>query len=96
MKKFLPLIFLFVCQAASAGWDGVDESTNVAISMSTSRPEKFKRGETVEVFDYADRNYHEVEIEHIRSHGENVKYEVYDKDMFMQRVFIMSGKSWRH
>ena len=92
MKRFLPLLFLFACQTAFAGWDGVDESTNVPISMSTSRPDKFKRGETVEVFDYADRNYHEVEIEHIRSHGENVKYEVYDKDMYMERVFIMNGK----
>lgn len=94
MKKLLPLLFLLVSQAALAGWSGVDEATNIDITMSTSRPEKFKRGETVEIFDYADRNYHEVEIEHIRSHGENVKYEVYDKDTYQERVFIMKGKRW--
>ncbi len=94
MKKWLPLFFLLIGQTALASWDGVDEKTNIPISMSTNRPEKFKRGETVEVFDYADRNYHEVEIEHIRSAGENVKYEVYDKDMYEERVFLMKGKRW--
>ncbi len=92
MKKIIPLFLLLACPVVYAGWDGVDESTNVPISISTSRPDKFKRGETIEVFDYADRNYHEVEIEHIRSHGKNVKYEVYDKDTYMERVFIMNGK----
>lgn len=89
MKKLLPLFLLVPFMTAHA-WDGIEPATGTKIDI-TSKRYKIRKGNTVEIFDHGKDEYHEVEIDRISSQGNDVKFEVYDKDTGEERVFIMEG-----
>lgn len=91
MKKALLIAALFLPLAALA-WDGIEPATGTRISI-TSKRNKIKKGNTIEIFDYGKNEYHDVEIDRISSADRDVRFEVYDKDTGEERVFIMESLS---
>ena len=91
MKKALLTAALLLPLAALA-WDGTEPATGTKISI-TSKRNKIKKGNTIEIFDYGKNEYHDVEIDRISSAGRDVRFEVYDKDTGEERVFIMESLS---
>lgn len=87
-KRFLFAILLPLTTAFA--WDGIEPSTGTQIEI-TSRLNKVKKGNTVEIFDHGKNEYHDIEIDRISSYGRDVRFDVYDKDTGEERVFIMEG-----
>lgn len=92
MKKILLIIATLFLPLTALAWNGIEPATGTRIDI-TSKRNKIKKGNTIEIFDYGKNEYHDVEIDRISSSGRDVKFEVYDKDIGEERVFIMESLS---
>jgi len=89
MKKllfFITIIFFSLTGIVWA-WDGYDWERGTYIEIEKGN--LVRKGKDIEIFDYSDNSYHNVEVESIYRYGDSVEIEVYDYDIDEYRIFEM-------
>ena len=90
MKKTLLSVALIVVAATAAlAWSGVDTDTGDFVSIESGN--LVREGNSIEIYDDATGNYHEVDIESMSSYGSSVEIEVYDYETGDYRVLEMDN-----
>lgn len=86
MRVFL-MTALVIFSAEAFSWSGIDKRSGTKIEIdSGNRPEK---GVTIEVHDYQDGTYHDVEIKSIITKNKVLELRVYDLNTDKERIFDM-------
>lgn len=73
MKKLLIFCMLSVFSYA---WDGYDYQAKSFVEIEKGN--LVKRGKDIEIYDYKDGTYKDVEVQSVRKSGNSVEVEVYD------------------
>ena len=71
----------------SFAWDGYDYEKGDYIEIEKGN--LVREDETIEIYDYSDNEYKDVEVESIEKSGNSVEIEVYDYDTDEYRTFEM-------
>ena len=77
---------LFFTSAAMA-WDGYDWDSGSYVEIESGN--LVREGETIEIYDYEDGRYKDVDVESITSSGFGTEVEVYDWDSGAYRTLDM-------
>lgn len=85
--KYLGLIAFILFSANSIAWDGYDANTGNSVEIGSGN--LVRSGETIEIYDYEDGQYKDVDVESITSYGSSVEVEVYDHDSGEYRTLEM-------
>lgn len=85
--KYLGLVALIFISANSIAWDGYDSDTGSSVEIGSGN--LVRSGETIEIYDYEDGQYKDVDVESITSYGSSVEVEVYDHDSGEYRTLEM-------
>ncbi|CUU89660.1 Uncharacterised protein [Campylobacter hyointestinalis] len=83
MKNFI-LLFIAV---NSFAWSGYDYDNNTYVDIDKGN--LVRSGRDIEIYDYKDGNYKDVEVQSIRNIGSSVEIEVYDYNNNEYRTFEM-------
>ena len=73
MKKYL---FLSVLCVFSYAWDGYDYQSKSFVEIDEGNV--VRRGKDIEICDYKDGRYKDVEVESVQRSGSTIEVEVYD------------------
>jgi hypothetical protein len=91
MKKLHIILIILACLLSpvqtSFAWDGVDSETGESVEIGKGN--LVRRGLDIEVYDYSDGTYHDVEVQSIQRGFGSVDVEVYDYNTGMFRTFEM-------
>lgn len=86
MKKLAIIPFLIIPAAAGA-WDGYDSESGSAVEIGKGN--LVRPGQSIEVYDYGNGEYRDVEVQSIQRYGSTVDVEVYDYESGEYRTFEM-------
>ena len=88
MRHIFCSIIVFLLMFTSIySWDGFDYNSGSYIEIDEGN--LVREGEYIEIYDYSDGSYKEVEVEDINDYGGSVEVEVYDYDTGEYRTFEM-------
>jgi hypothetical protein len=85
MKRLLLMMVLMASPALA--WDGYDWDTNSYVEIEEGN--LVREGQDIEIYDWRDHSYRDVQVEDIRSYGSSVEIEVYDYDKGEYRTLDM-------
>jgi len=86
MRKVLFVAILFSAVPAFA-WDGYDYEKGSYVEIEKGN--LVRSGEEIEIYDYGDGEYKNVEVESITGSGSGAEVEVYDHDTGEHRTLDM-------
>lgn len=84
---FVGLLTAGVCLGNGFAWDGYDNEKGASIEIEKGN--LVRTGETIEIYDYGEGSYKNVDVESISRTGNTVELEVYDHDSGEYRTFEM-------
>lgn len=87
-RTIFALAICLICNVAYA-WEGIDQQGGELVEIE--RNNLVRSGKNIEIFDYQDNNYHDVDIERIDRYGNTVEIEVYDWYNGEYRTLEMDG-----
>lgn len=86
MKKLAIIPFL-ILPATALAWDGYDSESGSSVEIGEGN--LVRPGENIEVYDYGNGEYRDVDVESIQRSGSSVEVEVYDHESGEYRTFEM-------
>jgi len=86
MKTFLAIVFL-LSAVPSFAWDGYDYEKGSYVEIEKGN--LVRPGEEIEIYDYGDGEYKNVEVESITGSGSGAEVEVYDHEIGEYRTLDM-------
>jgi len=89
-KKLIFACSLVLFPVTADAWDGYDWENNAYIEIE--KENLVRSGRDIEIFDYGDGGYKDVEVIDINQHGNVVDVEVYDHETGQYRTFEMEGR----
>lgn len=84
MKKYLLLSVLCVFSYA---WDGYDYQSKSFVEIDEGN--LVRRGKDIEIYDYKDGRYKDVEVQSVQRSGSTIEVEVYDYSSGKYRTLEM-------
>ena len=90
MKKLILSFALVLLPASAFAWDGFDWGKRAYVEIEKGN--LVRTGEIIEIYDYSDGRYKDVEVTDITRYGSySVEVEVYDPQTGETRVLDMDG-----
>ena len=83
----LSLAVVIIMNSSVFAWDGYDYDKGAYIEIDKGN--RVRTGETIEIYDYNDGTYKDVDIESVNGSGSSVEIEVYDWQSGEYRTFEM-------
>ena len=85
MKKLVVLLCLV--SSPVLAWDGYDYDSGDYVEIDKGN--LVRTGRDIEIYDYGDGEYHDVEVQDINRYGSRVEVEVYDYETGEYRTLEM-------
>jgi hypothetical protein len=89
-KKMKNIYLLLVLSSFTFGWEGYDYDSGSYVEID--RGNSVRAGRDIEIYDYKDGEYKDVEVQSVKRYGNNVEVEVYDYDAGEYRTLEMDNR----